>query len=76
MCVEGRHTKLDKTQGGLQRGSQDLTKGGGGGQYFINFYAIKIFTYRVFYGKRLKQPTFKNYMLYKGPLFRNCTQSD
>ena len=39
-------TKL-RPQGGLQRGSQDLTKGGGG-QYFINFYAIKIFTYRVF----------------------------
>ena len=30
MCVEGRRTKLDKTQGGLQRGSQDLTRGGGG----------------------------------------------
>ena len=43
MCVEGRRTQLDKTQGGLQRGSQDLTKGEGGGglQYFINFYVIK-----------------------------------
>ena len=29
-----------KLRAGLQRGSQDLTKGGGL-QYFINFYAIK-----------------------------------
>ena len=62
MCVEGRRTKLDKTQGGLQSGSQDLTKGEGRLQYFINFYAIKIFTIRVFYAKRLKKPTFKNFM--------------
>ena len=62
MCVEGRRTKLDKTQGGLQRGSQDLTKGEGGLQYCINFYAIQILPFRVFYAKRLKKPTFKNFM--------------
>ena len=60
MCIEGRRTKLNKTLCELQSGSQDLTKGGG--QYFVNFYAIKIFTYRVFYAMRLKQPTYKNFM--------------
>ena len=47
MCVKGRRTKLGKTQGGLQRGSQDLTKGEGVA-LFYNFYEMKIFTFRVF----------------------------
>ena len=61
MCVEGRRTKLDKTQGGLQSGSHDLTKGEGVCNILLIF-TIKIFTIRVFYAKRLKKPTFKNFM--------------
>ena len=48
MCVEGRRTELGKTQGGCRGVAKILEKGGGGLHYFINFYAIKIFTFRVF----------------------------
>ena len=56
-CDQARQTR--QNSGGLQRASQDSTRGGGV-QYFFTFYAIKNITFHNFYAKRLKKPTFKN----------------
>ena len=46
LILSDRRAKLGKIQGGLQRGSQDLTKDLQ--SFFKIFYPIKIFTFRVF----------------------------
>ena len=43
---DSRRAKLGQIQGGLQRVSQDSTKGGL--QYFFTFYALKTELFRVF----------------------------
>ena len=68
-----RHTKLGKVQGGggLQRTTQDLTRGGGVGcNNFFNFYAIKMSLFRIFTLSDYKRLTFKNSTQSKGALFR------
>ena len=40
--VKIRRAKLGQIQGGLQRASQDLSKGGGGGGFAIIFYFLRV----------------------------------
>ena len=60
-----RRAKLGKIQegGGLQMGSQELTKGGL--QYFNKFYALKISAFQNFYAKRLKKGLFLRFYTIK-----------